>query len=807
MKTTAATIPAPAPVARRPERSLRALEGLRRGIRRAFLIDGIVVMALWAVALAPAAFLLDWLLVLPRAPRAVILLAGTAYLLWLLGRRVLLPRRVPLGDEDLAVLVENRSPDLAQALITAVELSRPGHGGAPHLSGDLIDAVVQKVEQGIAALPRSVVDLRPVLRNAGLLALVVILTLGGTAARPDLAGIFLRRFFLMADLNWPRRTQLELVTPRENPVLLAVGDDLPVEVRALRGAPNRVEVEARGEGGRWRDPMVEGAGGLFRKVFENVGQSFRFRVQGGDDALEEVQVLVRIQPSLARLDAWFLYPDYTGLDPTGADRPVSNPTIISLPKGTRVALRGWCDLPLGEAFLAFKPREDPEAGPAAGDGGAPGMTPGAGDSPAPSAARKPQQAPAGPEAWPDPAAQKMEVLPAAPRPAPFDPAGEPQAGPPKAQSTFDAEITVQMDGQCLLQLRSTEGFAGRKGKTVSIRALPERTPVVKIVEPGRASEEVSPEAKVPLQISVRHIYGIRSASIEGMLIATESSDTGKVVSFPLGETAPGPRAAPLELGPSLVLDMAKEFPGIAPGARFQFFAQADDFGGHVGRSESYVLHILSKEDIQRILNDRLMLLRDQLREAAREEESARKDLQGFQDELVRSAQGSGLDAKAAVRLVRNRQDQERVTARLERLVKEFDQILWKMESNRVGEEKEKTWIGGLRTETADFALKRSPSIQKAIEELRAAALAASQAPDRLGGILDDQRRLERDIQMLASQISEVGDINWVIQQLQEIRRRQEEVRDQTKSRARGGSGAESLEGPKEPGAGKREESQ
>jgi hypothetical protein len=765
------------PQLQRPISSLRALETLREKIRAAFLIDGLVASALLAFALALGSFLLDYALILPRGVRAVLLVAGAGYLVMSIARRVIAPRRMGIGEEDLAVLVEARSPKLAQTLITAVQLSRPGHRGAAHLSGDLIAEVVRGAEASCGEIdPRRVIDLRPVRQNVFLLAAIVVALAAGSAFRPDLASIWLGRSFLLKDLSWPRNTSLELVTPTGNPVYVALGDDLPLEVKVLQGAPSRIEVEADVEGSIWRDEMVEGADGNFRKVFEDVAGPFRFRVRGGDHTIPDVEVLVRLQPTLSRLDVWYRYPDYTGLDPTPAEKPLSNPSLISVPAGTQVAMRGWCDLPLDRAYFVFEHRQEP---------GADGSVPAAGDR-SPAAGEKPAERDA---AWPAPGAAAAEVSPAAPRPPPLDPAAPPIAPPERSASMVEFSFPVEADGQFFFQLRSADGFPGRKGKTVSVRAIPDRPPTVKIVEPDRASEEVTAEATVPMEFLVRHSYGIRLMSLETVLVSSDPA-AGQAKSYPLGESAPGPREAPSEVRPTFTLDLSK-ISGIGPELKLQYFAQADDFAGHIGRSDGHVLHIITKEDMKRILNDRLMLLRDSLREIARDEESARKDLDGYRAELAAAApapgreKGLSLDGTAAGRLVRNRQDQERITARLLRSVKEFEAILSKMESNRVGDEKEKSWIGGLRDEVGQFAATRSPEIVKSIEAVRTEALRTPQPPDRLSGIVDEERRLERDILLLAGRLSEFGDVNWVIQQLQDLKRRQEEIRDRTREKARG----------------------
>ena len=768
-----------------PVRSLKALASLRENIRRAFLIEGAVAVALVALGLALAALLIDYLLVLPRGVRAVLLAGVIGYLVVLSIRKLLWPSRLELPDHELAVLVEARSPELAQALITAVELSRPGSPGAEFVSADFIEEVVKGVEESPAAIrPRKVVDFRTVRQNGAALSLVVLALALVTVFRPALVGIGASRFFLLADLDWPKLTKLEMISPLSNPVLVAAGEDLSVQVRAVRGAPGRVEIEADQKGlKRWRDSMSEGAGGVYRKVFENVNQGFRFRVSGGDDELPEVQVEVRLQPLLTRLDVWYRYPEFTGLERTPPAKPVSNPSAMVVPQGTEVALRAYIDLPVSEAYFTFKAREEGPAGAAVHP-----RVP-------PAGAPEGENAAAGaPARWPEPEARKVDVLPAAPRPPPFDP-GEPAAPPAaRAEVMIEHTFTVGGDGAFFFQLRSADGFPGRKGKVVSVRGIPDRAPTVKIIEPQGASEEVSPEAMVPMLFSVRDNYGVKSASLEALVVPA-GSEKGEALKFPLalstasseGAPAASPRDAQAEYRPKLTIDLTK-VQGIAPGVKFQYYVQADDFGGLTGRSEGYVLHILTKEELKRILNDRLMLLRDQLREIAREEGSVRKDLRDYQDELTKKARDSAkpqsLDAAAAGRLVRNHQDQERITNRLTRVVNEFDQIISKLDTNRVGDEKEKSWISGLREEVDGFAVNRSPAIEKTIEDLRIMAIKDPQSPDRVTPIVEEERKLEWDLEALAHRLTQFGDVNWVIQQLRDVKKRQEEIRDQTRDKAR-----------------------
>ena len=189
--------------------------------------------------------------------------------------------------------------------------------------------------------------------------------------------------------------------------------------------------------------------------------------------------------------------------------------------------------------------------------------------------------------------------------------------------------------------------------------------------------------------------------------------------------------------------------------------------------------MLSKQEIDRLLKSQVMAIRDQLREVGRQQESARKDLQTFRDE-----QKAPVDAANSGRLSRFQQDQERVTSGLSRTVKDFDLLLGKMEANKVGDEKEKAWLAGLRTDVDSLATKNSAEVGKMIEEVKSQAVQTPQKPETLDPILEKEQRIERDIQMLVTRLSEFGDLNAVINQLREIQKRQADIRQKTLDRAK-----------------------
>jgi hypothetical protein len=202
----------------------------------------------------------------------------------------------------------------------------------------------------------------------------------------------------------------------------------------------------------------------------------------------------------------------------------------------------------------------------------------------------------------------------------------------------------------------------------------------------------------------------------------------------------------------------------------------------MGQSQVHLLEVVERDDLLRSLTDQLMVVRDQLRETVRREKSARKDLEEFQKS---AAVSSGISTAEASKLHRHREDQERVTQSLQREVSELERILVRSTANNVGDDKWKGWVGGVRDDVRDLARAKSPEIEKGIEALRKAALGTPQAAALLGPLTAAQRDLERDIEGLVLRLSEFGDLNALIQLLREVRRREADLREETRGRIKG----------------------
>lgn len=244
------------------ERIRSPLYRLRGTIRRYLLWDTlaltIIALAVWfwvGLLLDYGVFKVtgwDWVQVLPRSVRLIVLLAVSAVIVAVVAMslRSLIRRFRP---ESLALVLERRFPDiLRDQLITAVELTDLERAEAYGYSRQMIVATVREVSTRVDRLPiRDVFNWGRLYRRVawsgtltiGLLIVTAIGYLVGTRQGSlsdfgyrfwDVASIWFERNVLLRETLWPRRALLQLL-------------DFPTtgELRIGRDAPSpRLRVQA-----------------------------------------------------------------------------------------------------------------------------------------------------------------------------------------------------------------------------------------------------------------------------------------------------------------------------------------------------------------------------------------------------------------------------------------------------------------------------------------------------------------------------------------------------------------------------------
>ena len=827
-----------------PRRNIGVLAELRRAVRRACLQDGLVWLVLGLVIACVLSFVLDYFLHLPVVVRAVIIGVVLVALAILALRRLVAPLSHRFTDDELALLIEETHPELHESLITAVQLSKPDSFGGRWVSQELLGEVIRDVESRAEHLEPDRVIRRTSLRRNGLLLGIALLVIGACVIwRADLFQLWARRNLLLSSEAWPKRVELRL--EESTPLAVAIGDPLPVVARLVRGNPQSVRIEWQSteasdakdfrvdsmevrEQGTWdvwlestgdalgqdaarvaeliehstgsrtgnasasgagntsdpedlvrlreavesgsglvasgldglrADTLVEeltAQGAVVRKEgfdvalheFRNVSEPFRFWVSAGDDRIGPFDVTVRLRPriDMQSIELSYEYPAYTGQSGEVHTQQLGN---VKVPAGTRVQFRMATNIPVESAALILEKGVDRRSSRGRGASAA-------GDS---------------------------SSVEEAPVPVPLELVDG---------RRFSGSFVVEEDGYYWFQFADEQGFAGGRPERFRVQSIRDNKPVVSILEPNRLTEEVTPEAEIPIRIEIRDDYAVHSATLEGTYYAP-GSDVPVRMSISLdgvgGETPRLARQSPTEV--ELLLRVSdirtgSEQPPV-PESRFEFFALAEDFGGdafaseggvgNIGESQVHLLSIVDRDYLEQTLVDQLSVVQDMVVQLQAKQQSVRQDLEEFQD---RSTLAGEISREEGRKLARYRQDQEKVGEGIDRQVADIDRLLAKMESNKVGDDEWKSWLSRVQTKLRDVGKRQSPDVAAQIDQLRRDTQAEPQDPDRVSPTLAAQGKIEQDLNTVAIELSHFGDLSGVIQQLRELRLQQQRIRDSTR---------------------------
>ncbi|MEX2214572.1 MAG: hypothetical protein WD768_10615 [Phycisphaeraceae bacterium] len=334
------------------------LRGLRRAVASWLTLRGLSIVLLWLVVLLALSFAIDWWFTLEKSQRVVSMVAAVALLLYLAWRFILYPLAFHLDDDTLAVRVEERHGELHDSLISALQFARLKDLDKLGVSPQMVAAAI---EQGNADADK--VDFSDVLdrrahRRHGLLALLMVLMLGGAVAgvlTNDLMRIWFDRVILFGDERYPRNTQFQLTLNDKGELILPRGDDWDAAVKVTGIVPGTVylDIDYRAgsdltqlmikqtddkSGARPGAPSRKGgakpaqtptapvaattastadasakptAQADFSATVKNVIEPFRFRIRGGDNRTDWIQVALVDRPTIESFDLVLEHPQYT----------------------------------------------------------------------------------------------------------------------------------------------------------------------------------------------------------------------------------------------------------------------------------------------------------------------------------------------------------------------------------------------------------------------------------------------------------------------------------------------------------------
>ena len=264
-----------------------------------------------AALLLVGGVLADQALVLPAWLRLVLLAIVVLVPVWLLRRA--LGQRPATSEEELALLVERRYPDLNNLLINTLQLTRLSPPGGRHLVGALSGEANQAV---VRVEPARAVP-RRALAVAMTAAILGGLLLGGMALFDrDALGIGLNRVLLPYADN--SRTRILDVSPGDCDVLRH--EDLVVTARLGGVVPSSAQLVCDFEDGQSlamsMSPASEALPDRQKATVARLAHGGTYHVVAGDDRSRSFRFRVHRRPAIRRVMHTIQPPPYVRAAPT-----------------------------------------------------------------------------------------------------------------------------------------------------------------------------------------------------------------------------------------------------------------------------------------------------------------------------------------------------------------------------------------------------------------------------------------------------------------------------------------------------------
>ena len=652
---------------------IESLESVRRRVRVLAVAYGVGLVVTAAVCLLLAAVGADWLLNLPAAPRAVLVLAAIGAVGYSVWRWLVQPILARLTLNDVAGRVERTYPQYQDRLRSTVDI----------LAGRDVpgsDVMKQRVVSEAARLTQSldlsrVVVARPVwFSSAGAVTAVAVLAILLAAVGPrfrDLA--FARLFMPFRATAWDKTVVIAGVGTV--PDRVTVGQRVDVNVRLTRGdrASRRATIfyqygDAAGHFGPvQQEYMTRGDDGIYHAAVDakvpdlsaSTAASGLIKIwtESGDGHLDVPAVRVVQRLSIDHVEAFITPPPYAGQAAVHVD--LSQPATMTV--GSTVKLVATFSKPLD----ADRPVTTETLG----------------------------------------GAKDARLAWAA-------------ASPTTVTSTFTAAVSTRFH----LHAVDADGVANIGAEEFELVVRPDQLPTIMIEDPRR-NEDVTPQADVPLQGLAEDDFGIAALT----LVVDRPSDK-KRWEIPLVHDAAAAagvqwvRADAAAGGGDLVRfrantvwDLARSLPGadLKAGDALEYFLLARDNYSLNGETHKPVgsghlrLNIISQEELDKQVTDVLQTAADQINSLKRNQ----GDTQHQTTELAKAtAAEKAMDAADGVAADRLSGQQGTLASQAKSVANKMAEVQKRLDDNRSTNKDLKDTaktVGDLLTSAAEGPMKNA----------------------------------------------------------------------------------------------------
>ena len=262
-------------------------------------------------------FMLDLMFGLPVWLRWIALAGQAVYLAVGLSALFRSGARFGSSDEWAARVVEERHPELDNALIHAVQFARVLPTAGPDQAG-LIDRELRRAEQTAASIPlreapnsrQEQIAIRRMAIMLSAWALVGVLFSGGFMA------IMPRLFLPWLDEKTPPFSQTKFDV-RPPGATVRYDDSLTISVHVSGRAPESMALMTQSQGKTWhRVAMDPDGAGAYSVKLDALRDDTAYYVQAATGRSAEYHVTVTRPPTVSAMKVTYTYPSYTGRKPS-----------------------------------------------------------------------------------------------------------------------------------------------------------------------------------------------------------------------------------------------------------------------------------------------------------------------------------------------------------------------------------------------------------------------------------------------------------------------------------------------------------
>jgi hypothetical protein len=320
--------------------------------RTGIWIETIGVVALMLVAYALPTFVTDRFLRLEWIFRAILLGSFVFVVARTVRRRLMTSLDVHLSDEEMALAVERKSPELEQVLISSLQFD--GELGVETRSIEsqqMKAAVVTSVRDRLQSIPFArAIDSGRVRKFALGIFTMFVFFIGWAGIDSESLGIWASRNVFLANTDWPRYTTLTFADGSHE-VRLPQGDALTVRVDVVGPRPDQMFLDYKfADGETGSEPMSLTGENEFTWTIDAVLNDVTLSVQGGDSLPIELTVKIVARPRVDGLAVRVTLPEYMEREPY--DVPPTEGEL-RLPRGAMLTLTATSQKSLTSAFLLF----------------------------------------------------------------------------------------------------------------------------------------------------------------------------------------------------------------------------------------------------------------------------------------------------------------------------------------------------------------------------------------------------------------------------------------------------------------------